>query len=103
MNFEALTKGARPSSITGVQVCRPRWSAKRESGAIGRLGDESNPELPPQLSAASPTLCAKLGKAEKGYDPRVLVLAGSAVTTVSIQKSHLGDDLYISQRAKPSP
>jgi len=51
---------------------------KRESGAISGLSNrKSNLELPPQLSAVSPSprchwalLLAKLGKAEMGRDPR---------------------------------
>src|SRR5262249_33357460 len=55
MNFGVLTKTARPSSITSVQVRRCVDRPKRESGAICHWGGASNPELPPQLSAASPS------------------------------------------------
>src|SRR5215813_6836206 len=55
MNFRALTKRARPSSITSVQVADRVDRPKRESGATRRSHGESNPGLPPQLSATSPS------------------------------------------------
>jgi hypothetical protein len=48
-----LTGTASSRSIKTVQVCRSRWPAKREFGALRRCIGEAIPELPPQLSAAS--------------------------------------------------
>src|SRR5262249_8421288 len=76
MNFGVLTKTARPSSITSVQVRRCVDRPKRESGAICHCGGASNPELPRNCRRRVPLqvatgLCAsKLGKAEKDHDPR---------------------------------
>src|SRR5262249_11321663 len=75
MNFGVLTKTAPPPSITAFRCAGRVDRPKRESGAIRRSHGESNPELPPQLSAASPSsgchwaLCDKAWEGGEGSRP----------------------------------
>ena len=51
--FGGLTVAMGPLFNCIVQVCRPRWPAKRESSVARGCAGKPKLELPPQLSAAS--------------------------------------------------
>src|ERR1700722_377580 len=53
-----------------VQVFRSRGPDKRESGALRRFGGKTIPELPPQLSAASPSLTCHWALRCKAWEGR---------------------------------